>query len=303
MTRVNVAVVIPRSRGARRVFEYLRAGAEHLDDFNVALIRFELAKAVKLDEFDAVVAGDPAIAAQMPYHSDVVVVHDLGPHRSPHLFDGVYTPPGVDRREFDRVLARAEVVTFSGTTAQLLDEAAGISAEVVKPGIDVRFWRKYGAGDGRDLADVGAIIPSTDPVTKGLPFISEAKNAGFRTLLVTDTVNMENWTHIHLVKAADVVVFEPEDEELAKLRTRAWVAPGFEGFGLAPLELHVATGAVPVWTYSPELGPDPAKPKEFQVPRSSGGVRELRTLIDKRPMFPLQDFRAERFAERFMEVV
>ena len=300
---MNVAVVIPRSRGARRVFEYLRAGAEHLDDFNVALIRPELARVTRLDEFDAIIAGDPALAAQLPYRFDVGAVHDLGPHRSPHLFNGLYTPPSVDRREFDRVLARAEVVTFSGTTAQLLDEAAGISAEVVKPGIDVRFWRKYGAGDGRDLADVGAIIPSTDPVTKGLPFISEAKNAGFRTLLVTDTVNMENWTHVHLAKAADVVVFEPEDEELAKLRTRAWLAPGFEGFGLAPIELHVATGAVPVWTYSPELGPDPVKPKEFQVPRSPEGVRELRALIDRRPVFPIEDFRAKEFAERFAGVI
>lgn len=299
---MNIAVVAPRARGARRIFDYLRVGAAY-HDVNVAIIRPELARVTRFGKFDAVIAGDPALAAQLPYDYDAVVVHDVGPHRSPQLFRGVYAPPGVKRDNLDTILSRSEVVTFSSITAKLLDEVAGVPAEVVKPGIDIKFWKKYGADDSRYLADVGAIIPSTDPVTKGLPMFAELKDAGLKTLVVTDTVSLDNWTSVHLIKAADVVVFEPEDEELAKLRTRAWLAPGFEGFGLAPLEMHVATGAVPVWTYDPDLGKDDAKPPEFQVKRSPEGVRELKALIDKQPAFPVTEFTAERFAERFINAL
>jgi len=305
LSELDVAVITPRSRGARRVFEYLRAGAPSAG-YRVHLIRPELAKVTRLDRYDVVIAGDHALAAQLPLSADVVVVHDLGPHRSPHLFRGLYLPADADREDLERELTRAEVITFSGTTAQLLERVAGVTAEVIKPGVDVHYWRSL-ASDGETegpVADVGALVPSTDPVTKGLAFVAEVKRSGLKTLVVTDKMRLGDWTHIHVMNAADVVVFEPKDRELASMRVKAWVAPGFEGFGLTPLEVAAARpSTAPVWTYDPELGPDPVKPREFQVPRSPEGVESLRSIIKEGREFPIEDYTAEAFAERMLEAL
>jgi glycosyltransferase involved in cell wall biosynthesis len=102
------------------------------------------------------------------------------------------------------------------------------------------------------------------------------------------------------------MVFSPSDREISSVyaSARVWVAPGEEGFGLAPLEAAVV-GAMPVWTFDPEVGPDPSKPREFQVARSVEGVEALEGFVERPARLDLEEhgFTADAFLARFLHAL
>jgi len=312
----SIVVVVPPDRGCRRYFDYLRLAAAREDDVEIRVVPVEAVRAGVGRDADALVVGDVAYVDAVRRAGvgiDAVVVHDLGPHRVLDLFDGLYLPANVDRRVVEDELERSVVIVPSVAMRERLCEVLDVEAEVVEPGVDEDVWRCLAASGGSLGVefDVGAIVPVGDAPVKGLPFVAEVARRDLDVVVVTDVApglekaSLER-NAVHLARAAKAMVFSPNDQELAAVYSsvRVWVAPGEEGFGLAPLEA-AAVGAMPVWTFDPEAGPDPSKPREFQVARSVKGAEDLEKLVERPVRFDLEKhgFTVEEFLVRFLHAL